>query len=301
MVATVYSRRPLYAPVPRTVSPVARMAVRGAVFAALLGLLTLLTRRIGLVAYDELFWPLMVTGAAAAVSLVLSLVTLGDCWARGTKGGWRALRAMALSLLVLVPFLFAIQRLATEPPTADVTTDPLDPPAIVGTGGAPLAVPEAGRRFEAAIERVSAAVETALAELGWSVIEREGTVVVPEVDAPIAPPVASVEGAVPMPRMRPLTPAEQAAVDERAAAERALLAAERRDEEARLLYRALVRSPVLDVPSDVVIRLRDDGEATTLDLRARSREGERDLGENRRRIRAFLAKLDEVVQRDGVR
>ena len=298
MVANVYSRRPLYVEVARNESAVARMAVRGAVFALLLAVATLITRRVGIVSYDELFWPLIVSGAAAAVSFALSIATLVDCWLRGTRGGWRALRAIALSSLVLVPFAFAAQRFVTEPPTADVTTDPFDPPRIVGAVGAPGATLQRGRRFEASIERVSAAAETALAELGWTVIERDSSVAIAEIDAPLTPPVP---GDVPRPRMRPLTPEEEAARTRREAAARAEIAAERREEEARITYRALVRSAVLGVPSDIVIRLRDDGEATTLDLRARSRQGERDLGENRRRIASFLAMMDEVVQRDGVR
>ena len=304
MVANVYSRRPLHAEVVRTDSTASRMAVRGAVFAALLGAATLVTRRIGLVTYDELLAPLLVTAASAIVALGLALATLADCWLRGARGGWRALRAMALALLVLVPFSVAAQRFVTEPATADVTTDALDPPRITGTADEPFATPEQGRRFEASIERVAAAVETTLAELGWPVLEREGSLDVAEVDAAVPQPEA-VEGDVPIPRMRPLTEEEQAAREQREAEERAVIAAERsaerREEEARLLYRAAVESPVLGVPSDIAIRLRDDGEATTLDLRARSREGRHDLGENRRRIAAFLAQLDETVQRDGVR
>ena len=301
MVATIYSRRPLYVRVPRARSPISRMAMQGAIFAALLGGLTILVRRAGLITYDELSWPLLVTGASAFVALALAITTLADCWLRGAKGGWLALRAMALSLVVLVPFAFALQSMVTEPATADVSTDALEPPAITGVAGIPLATPEQGRRFESAIERVSAATELTLSELGWPVVERDGTITAAEIDAPLRPPTAGGEGSVPLPRMRPLTPAEQQVLREQEEAERAVIAAERREEEARIAYRALVRSRVLGVPSDVVIRLRDDGEATTLDLRARSREGSRDLGENRRRIRAFLAKLDEVVQREGVR
>lgn len=301
MVATVYSRRPLYARVVRVEAPTTRPAMRAAIFAVLLGALTLLTRRIGLVTYDELIVPLVVAAGAAAFALAMSAFTLLDCWLRGARGGWRALRAIALSLVVLVPSAFAAQRYVTEPATADVATDVLEPPVLTATEDLPFAVPEQGRRFESAIERVSAAVETTFAELGWALVERDGTIATTEIGAPLAPPVEAEEGAVPVPRMRPLTPEEQARVREREAAERELIAAERREEEARLFYRAVVRSRVLGVPSDIVVRLRDDGEATVLDLRSRSREGERDLGENRRRIRAFLAKMDEVVQREGVR
>ena len=300
MVANVYARRPLHAQVVRTDSAMARMAVRSAVFAALLGAATLATRRIGLVTYDELYAPLLVTAAAAIVALGLALATLADCWLRGARGGWRALRAMALALLVLVPFSVAAQRFVTEPVATDVTTDALDPPRITGTLDEPVATPEQGRRFEASIERVSAAVETTLAELGWPVLEREGSLDIGEVDAAVPQP-DTVESEIPIPRMRPLTEEEQTVRQQREAEERAVIAAERREEEASLLYRAAVESLILGVPSDVAIRLRDDGEATTLDLRARSREGTHDLGENRRRIATFLAQLDEIVQRDGVR
>ena len=63
MVATVYSRRPLHVRVPRAVTRLAGMAWRVAVFAALLLGMTLLARRVELIAYGELAAPLAVTAA----------------------------------------------------------------------------------------------------------------------------------------------------------------------------------------------------------------------------------------------
>jgi hypothetical protein len=57
----------------------------------------------------------------------------------------------------------------------------------------------------------------------------------------------------------------------------------------------LVYSPVLALPSDVVVRLVEDDAATFVDMRAALRYGNRDLGQNADLIVAFLKELDLQV------
>ena len=300
MVATVYSRRPIRVRVPRAVTRLAPLASRAAVFGALLLGMTLLARRVGIVAYTELVAPLAVSAALAVVALVLAGIALLDCWLRGAAGGWKAIRAMALAGLVTTPFLLGVIRYVGNPSVSDVSTDPLDPPDLTAVSTLPAPTPAdlATRRYDAAIERVAGNVRTALNELGWTetgstLADDRGT------GAPIQP--ADASGAIPVPVMRAPTPEQLALIEQAQQAEREAIAAERREEQAVLVLTATILSPVLHLPSDVVIRLRDDGERTTLDLRSRSREGRHDLGRNAALIRTFLAALDDVMARDGLR
>lgn len=298
MVATVYSRRPLHVRVPRTTTRLASLASRAAVFALLLLLMTLVARRVGLVAYGELALPLAVSAASAASAILIAVLALAECWLTGARGGWRAIRAMVLAALVAAPFAAGAILYLVHPTVSDVATDPLDPPPITAGGDAPAAAPGlATRRYDAAIERVGVSVRAALAEIGW----RETGAVVVDAREDAVPVVPDGTPAVPVPRMRAPTEEQVAIIEELRRAEREALAAERREEEAVIVLSVEVRQPVLGLVSDVVVRLRDDGEQTSVDVRARSREGSHDLGRNAALARRFLAALDEVTARDGLR
>lgn len=300
MVASVYQRRPLYVRVPRAVTRLSGLAMRTAVFAALLLVMTILARRAGLVSFGELAAPLALSGAAAVAALVIGLAALVDCWMRGSAGGWRAIRACVLALLVAVPFVIGVSRYVLYPAVRDVSTDPIDPPSITATTDRPAPAPPdvATRRFEEAIERVGGWVRTAAADLDWALREEGGTGGLAD-DADAGGGAVGPAGDVPAPTMRQPTDEQLAMIAEAERARRAALAAERRDEEAVLLLAAEVPSPVLRLSSDIVIRLRDDGEQTSVDIRARSREGSHDFGRNADLARAFIAALDAAAARDG--
>lgn len=55
---------------------------------------------------------------------------------------------------------------------------------------------------------------------------------------------------------------------------------------------AEARSALLAMPSDIAIRIADEGTATFVDMRSASRYGARDLGDNAALIASFLADLD---------
>lgn len=59
-----------------------------------------------------------------------------------------------------------------------------------------------------------------------------------------------------------------------------------------ITMRGLAHTLVLGFPSDVVIRITDEGETSYVDMRSRSRFGRADLGDNAARIAEFLADLD---------
>lgn len=304
-IASAYSRRPTHAHVARVRSPLAAIASFLARFAFVLLTASVVTRWLGVVGLEELLAPALLTTAAVAGAVLAAVLALLDAWFRGSKGAWQAIRALMLAALVALPLALAAQRVASSTAMPDVSTDPLDPPRIADlvlpADNAVGAVPElATRRYDATIERVATAVASAIDDLGWVVdttslrpseVEEPVIAQPPEPDAPV----------IPIPRMRPLTAGEQAVRDARLEADREALAEARREEEAVLLVSGELVSPVLGVRSDVAIRLRDDGDATSVDIRLRTREGTRDLGENARRAAAFLDALDRASGRAGIR
>jgi uncharacterized protein (DUF1499 family) len=64
------------------------------------------------------------------------------------------------------------------------------------------------------------------------------------------------------------------------------------DGEHEYLLEAVATTFLLGFPSDVAIRLTDEGESTYVDMRSASRYGRDDFGDNARRISAFLDRLD---------
>jgi uncharacterized protein (DUF1499 family) len=58
---------------------------------------------------------------------------------------------------------------------------------------------------------------------------------------------------------------------------------------------ATATSRIFRFVDDVVIRVRDDGGETVVDVRSRSRMGQSDLGANSARIRAYLADLQVAL------
>jgi uncharacterized protein (DUF1499 family) len=64
------------------------------------------------------------------------------------------------------------------------------------------------------------------------------------------------------------------------------------DGEREYVLEAVARTLLLGFPSDVAIRLTDEGESTYVDMRSASRYGGDDFGDNAARISKFLDALD---------
>jgi uncharacterized protein (DUF1499 family) len=64
------------------------------------------------------------------------------------------------------------------------------------------------------------------------------------------------------------------------------------DGEREYTLEAVTRTFLLGFPSDVAIRLTDEGESTYVDMRSASRYGEGDFGYNAASISGFLGALD---------
>ena len=304
MVASAYSRRPVHAGIVRPRGPFGRIASFAARFAVALLVATIAARWLGLVSLDELVAPLVLSAVAVALGLVAAMLTMLDAWLRGVRGGWVAIRALALAALAAIPVALLAQRGLAREPMLDLTTDPASPPALIGAVAdpdVPISAIEGltTRRYEATIERVGAAVAAAVVDVGWPVDVsplRPESRVVPEPE----PLEAEAQG-IPVPRMRPLTEIERAVREAADRADLEAIAAARRQEEAIVTVGTRLVSPVLRIPTDVTVRLRDDGDSTSVDVRVRAAEGRHDMGETERRARTFLDALDAAAARAGVR
>jgi Protein of unknown function (DUF1499) len=161
----------------------ARWSVRCAIFALALMAVATLLHRFGQVETGPFLAILMIVALLASFGLALSLLGLLGLWRHGYAGGKRAAAALVLSMLALSPFGFALYKAAGLPRLADISSDLTDPPQFAGALASGLnpalqaaAYPDVtGRRYAIAGEALAALVERQIADNGWRVIERRGS------------------------------------------------------------------------------------------------------------------------------
>ena len=298
---------------------------RLAVFCVPYLLIVVLGHRSGAIETPATLWLLGLAAALLVLSVALGLIGFHDLWTRGDRGGMRSLRGLVLAGLMLAPFAWSGLLAFTLPPIHDVSTDLTDPPdfeaAEVDRDAAanPIRAPDgalqlaayptlAARRYTGDIDLVARAVFELVSERDWTVLAEASEDRVDPIDvedsAATARPVLADNGAplrVPVPRTRPDPAAADVAPEigttRVAAGERSgdLSQVRARDEADERYVEALAASPVLGLPADVVIRLTEVDDVTIVDMRSASRYGAHDLGDNARRIEAFMNDLDEVL------
>ncbi len=137
-----------------------------------------------------------------------------------------------------------------------------------------------GRRYEGALDRVFEGVKAAVVSARIEIVHQEGA---EQAQLQETPPVVDEEpesdakapGTVPIPLPRPepsLAPPVFTASD--------------------VVLQGEARSLLFGLPFDVVIRLREDTETTTVDIRVASRYGAHDLGFSAAVAKDFLKRLD---------
>jgi hypothetical protein len=263
-------------------------ARRAAAFAAVLLVVAIVLFRQGGIDFATL--RLMAAGVfgLAVLALVTALAGLVRVWHSGREGGGAALGALTIALLVIVPFGLAGVLASQYPRTNSAETDAMmvndmlagvtvneGAAAELADGGASLT----GRRFQASAAQVYAVARLVIEDKGWTLVD-----VVTEVsedDAENATGDLGTSGTVgiplPTPRATTEAPVDRFALPE---AKDYALTVEARDF-------------LLRLPSDMAIRIVEDGNETFVDLRSTSRAVTFDLGQNRRFIEDFLARLDE--------
>lgn len=267
-------------------------ARRIAGFSGVLLVVGILVYRFGGIDFAALKLVLAVVLGLASLALLLSLAGLARVWHSGHEGGGKAVGALAIALLVALPFIGA-GLLAVENPAANrAETDGMLAADI--SDGADLndALPGAGtgptidgRQVQARAAQVYVLVRKVLADEGWQ-IEEVATAEPEDIGTP-APGSndLGISGTIDI----PLPTARDAAAAATAADPFA------RPESREYTIRAVATGPVLALPSDITIRIVEDATLTYVDLRATSRLVDWDLGQNRRFVEDFLAALDVAL------
>ncbi|MEC5321853.1 DUF1499 domain-containing protein [Aurantimonas sp. A3-2-R12] len=301
--SSIYGRLPVSGHYLRKRLRLAGFARRLAAFALMLLVTSLAIFRLGAIVPQALIGLLLLTAGVAALALLISLYGLVRVWFQGVAGGGAALGAFVLASIVLSPFAYTAYLAAVNPRTNAAYTDGLDPdgPAAVIEPQAPadapvVAAPEAalaepsvvpGRRFVATAPRVYAAARVVLDDLGWQV---GGVVAEGPASAVVAAPELAggdlgVSGAGDIP-----IPTARAGIDAEAAPD----PLDRPDSE-QYRISAIARDLLFALPSDISIRIVQDGDESFVDLQSVSRSIDVDFGQNRRFIERFLEDLDTAM------
>jgi uncharacterized protein (DUF1499 family) len=207
----------------------------------------------------------LVAGLGLAVlAVLLALAAFVRIWVEGRRGVGAAAKGLVLALIILAyPGLFAM-RAVTLPRLNDVSTDIEDPPAF--------------SRSRAALEA------------------RGGRV----------PPDPSRETRLAQraayPQVAPLTldisPEEAFELVRKAAADRGWQVIETVRPGGRVglgRIEAIDRTFLLRLPDDITVRIRPRVDGSRIDVRSASRLGAHDLGQNARRIRAYLDEVSNLA------
>jgi hypothetical protein len=203
--------------------------------------------------------------ALAALALLVALIAMVVVWRTGLKGGVRSMFAAAISAVILAGPTYVVAKRFGAPMLTDVSTDLADPPrfdrarASRGKGDLPAAtaIPAA----EAQRQRAGYP-ELATLRLALSPEETSNLAVglVEERRWQVLGPTSYPRGGPPTGRIE-----------------------------------AVARTPVLGLAEDVSIRIRPDGDGSSVDMRSASRIGPSDFGSNAERIQSFLADLTSAA------
>lgn len=240
---------------------------RVAWFSAVLFVVAGAAHRFALLETIAFFWTLALVGAMAVAALVLAGASFPRIWNFGDHGARDAVIGGTVALAVLSPFLFAGYCVFAYPQLHDISTDPSDPPLMT----AAARQRHAGMNPITGIDLESAALQQ----------EYYPEVVGRRYDLPLDRVENIVSELVEADGWREFAASRRSEGDE--------------SEAVTVTREFEAGSPVLGFPSDVAIRLIEDEGSTFIDMRSASRYGLHDLGDNARRIVAFLQAVDAQV------
>jgi hypothetical protein len=245
------------------VSRAAAFARRLAVFSFVLFVLSALGMRRRLMDTAEFVILLGLVLFLALLALAAAAWGWRRVWRFGDKGGGNVVVTIFFSAIVLSPFVVAGVLFVIEPPISDVSTDLDNPPAFVA---APRDRTGVMNRIRPIDPRQANAQRAAFPAVSG---RRYG---------------ASIDHVLAVVRQTM-----------KADGWRITSAPSLGEDQIEYEIEAVARTALLPFPSDVVVRLRDEGDSTYVDMRSASRYGRFDLGTNAARIRAFLARLDVAM------
>ncbi len=262
--------------------------------------------------------PVLVAGFALGLAaLALAIYSLVDIWGSGAEGAGSAFAGIFYASPVLVILGLVAAAAIIYPRLHDVTTDIADPPQFLGLRAAHPALdpdtiakqvaayPElVPRTYPLPLGDVFVAASDVMKASNWTVTRE-----VRPAQLPMATSRSSAASVVDEdPDLTQALAAKSVMTQSRGGVATQTLPAEEPAGGASLedsppantaILEATAPTAVLRFIDDVVVRMRigDDG-STIVDMRSASRVGAHDLGQNARRIKAFYAKLDAILQPD---
>lgn len=271
----------------RQVSRRSSRSAQYAPFCALAGLgllvIAIAAHRLSLIQQPDLV--LIAAGSVffSFLALLLALKSFYNLWRSGDAGGRRALRAGFIAVVTLVPQALLLGQLAATPRIHDISTD-LETPVQFNTVMGNEADMLRGQKTDARI--------VLLERLGLSDLTIQNSLSVDSM-----PDMLQQISAYPEISGRQYDSAQDHVLkavikvlkDQGLAATGTFGTA---GKDVDVSVEATAKTFVLGLRSDVVVRLRDEAEQTTVDMRAVSRYGRYDLGYNAQLIESFFNALD---------
>lgn len=238
--------------------------------------------RLKLLDLPNLSWTLLLAGGLAAFGLLLALAAIAVVWRKGATGGGRAVAALMVAILALLPFGGAAYLQHRFPEGAGAETAGLAEEALVPLPVVPSATSSVlpGRDYQATASMVYEAARATLEEQGIEIADVETSSTPPRdsedlgISGTVLVPVPTLRGSL------AATPSDP--FDVKDAREYTIA--------------AVAYAPLFAFPSDVTIRITEDGAQTFIDMRSVSRDLPRDWGQNRRIITAFLDGVDTAMR-----
>lgn len=246
----------------RRTSKAAGWSRRTGAFSAVLLATVWIGHHYELVETSVFLWVLGIVALLAALALLFAGFAFSRLWSFGDRGGRDLTVGALMAVLVLVPYGVVAYRVTSTPLLRDISTDLEDPP-VLGTAAArtkdmnALVPPTPGE------QRLQA--------------ENYPLVTGRSYDLPLDDVVGAVDAVMKRQGWKLVEPLPLG------------------DGQSEVTINAVAKSFVLDLPADVAIRVRDDGDTTLVDMRSASRYGRHDLGDDADRIVAFLAELDQEI------
>lgn len=261
--------------------------------------------RAGLIPAPALIPVLVVGFLLGLAALAIAVYALVDIWRSGAEGTGSAVVGIVYALPALSVLGLVAVAAVIYPRLADVTTDPDDPPEIAGAAPAAFA-PQAAtlqgaaypdlttRLYPLPLGEVYAATRDIIERRGWTIVHDERPTLMPQALPGAAEPPEAESGDLLLELARKSIMTQSRGVSAVGVPGDDLITALGEGNVA--ILEATAPTPVFGFADTFVVRLRGTPEGTEVDLRSVSVAGAHDLGQNARRIRSFLARLDAALQ-----
>lgn len=289
----------------RRKSKAASWCLRFSVLAIPYFLLAVFFHRSGSIDSEQLFWLFAFGIAMLITSILCGIWAAVDLWEKGSKGGRMTVNGIILATLLLAPFGYQFVKALNNPELNDLATDVLNPPQFINTYIAGekdneyesqqariivSSYPDVvSRHYLLPTSRVSQVVEGTLKKLGWKVVASKN---IPQKPTPQDSELVDEKAES---KKETKKPAKKSKKKKSKKSKKVVEVEEVIEEEKEIIFQTKIKSFIIKLESDVVIRLSPNGDETQVDLRASSQWGDHDFGNNAKYISKFFAALDVAM------